>query len=117
MNNIINNKKIILGINKSSSPLQRSKSITQSLAMHKLSNLPTSNNVDSHGNTNITIKVSDSSANLRSKQNNNESQKVHIEQDLLDNDDVTTPFKNASDLSMSENDSKSCKLFILYTTG
>ncbi len=83
--------------------------------MHKLSNLPSSNNVDSHGNTNIKIKISDSSgsANFRSKQSSNETQKVVVEQDASDNDDVTTPFKNSSDISMAENDSKSCNLLLI----
>ena len=83
--------------------------------MHKLSNLPSSNNVDSHGNTNIKIKISDSSgsANFRSKQSSNETQKVIVEQDASDNDDATTPFKNSSDISMAENDSKSCNLLLI----
>ncbi len=83
--------------------------------MHKLSNLPSSNNVDSHGNTNIKIKISDSSgsANFRSKQSSNETQKVVVEQDASDNDDATTPFKISSDISMAENDSKSCNLLLI----
>jgi len=40
---------------------------------------------------------------------NIETEKVVVDQDISDNDDVTTPFKNASDLSMTENDSKSSK--------
>ncbi len=78
--------------------------------MHKLANIPSSNSADLRGNTNIKINISDSSdsANYRSRQPNSVREKVIVEQDVSDNDDVTTPFKNASDLSMTENESKSC---------
>lgn len=61
-------------------------------------------NTDAYGNTNITIKISDSNTNLRNKRNN--SNDKNVTDNLTDNDDVTTPFKNGVDESNESRISK-----------
>lgn len=103
------------GASYSSSPklIHKTQSTAKALAMHKLGNMPPANNnpihsvphtttsnangleTDAHGNTNITIRISDSSIGLRSKANNFSDIDKH-DSDLSGIDDVTAPFKSDS---------------------
>lgn len=92
--------------------IHKTQSTSKSLAMHKLNNIPPANQnpihsapqttynnngleTDAQGNTNITIRISDSSIGLRSKGNDFSDIDKH-DGDLSETDDVTTPFKTNS---------------------
>ena len=72
----------------------------------------TNSTMDSYGNTNIEIKLSDSNAKLNSKKfaNNNSGNRdannmdvnLKNQADLTDNDDINTPFTKDSDLAINE---------------